>query len=60
MGRERALQRHGTESVSVIAGHAWFEDVMSLQDEDYLYLVMEYLAGGDVMVSSIPSLRACT
>ena len=51
------MQRHGTELVSVIAGHAWFEDVMSLQDEDYLYLVMEYLAGGDVMVSRIPSLR---
>ena len=25
------------------------------QDDDYLYLVMEYLPGGDVMVSTMPS-----
>lgn len=28
-------------------GEAW----VLLQDDDYLYLVMEYLGGGDVMVS---------
>lgn len=29
---------------------AWSEVVVVLQDDNYLYLVMEYLAGGDVMV----------
>lgn len=27
-----------------------------LQDEEWLYLIMEYLPGGDVMVSSCPVL----
>lgn len=27
------------------------------QDDDYLYLVMEYLPGGDVMVSTTPARR---
>ena len=32
--------------------------LLELQDDDHLYLVMEYLAGGDVMVSVMPS-HAC-
>lgn len=31
--------------------HSISEVRLLLQDDDYLYLVMEYLAGGDVMVS---------
>ncbi len=57
MGSKRTVQGHGAEPVSVCAGHVGYEDSMPLQDDDYLYLVMEYLAGGDVMVSAQQALR---
>ena len=48
------MQEHGHELMSMMAGGASSEDVVPVQDEDHLYLVMEYLAGGDVMVRFLP------
>ena len=60
MGCKTTVQGHGTKPVSVINRYVGYEDSMPLQDDDYLYLVMEYLAGGDVMVSAQQALRDLT
>ena len=32
---------------------------VAAQDDDYLYLIMEYLPGGDVMVRALPVTSFC-
>ena len=64
--REAPLLLPGAPHLSLLeqhlTGHAWYAAVhrdfpVAAQDDDYLYLIMEYLPGGDVMVRTLPLAR---